>query len=195
MGISRSTLYYELARGTVEQLDSELRIHHKYFWDAGQRVYEENRKNSRPPLKLAKAQEFIRYAEQQMLEKRMSPDPLCGRARLDGTFDELVCAKTLYNYIDQSLLRVRNIDLPLRVKRKAKTGRVCKNRRLYGTSIEERPAAVGSREEFGHWEIDTVVGCSGSSEVLLTLDERMTRKRHLEKISARIAQAVEEGLK
>ena len=195
VGISRSTLYHELARGTVEQMDSELRIHYKYFWDAGQRVYEQNRRNSRPPLKLMKAQEFIRYAEQQMLEERMSPDALCGRARLEGSFDTLVCTKTLYNYIDQGLLRVRNIDLPVRVKRKTKTGRIRKNRRLYGASIEERPFAVDSREEFGHWEIDTVVGGSGSSEVLLTLDERMTRKRHILKIPSRTAREVEEGLK
>ena len=44
VGIARSTLYRELARGTVEQLDSELRVHHVYFSDTGQRVYEENRK-------------------------------------------------------------------------------------------------------------------------------------------------------
>ena len=50
----------------------------------------------------------------------MAPDPLCGRARLEGNFDETVCAKTLYNYIDQGLLRVKNIDLPLRVRRKRK---------------------------------------------------------------------------
>ena len=29
VGISRSTLYLELARGTVEQLDSELRVQNK----------------------------------------------------------------------------------------------------------------------------------------------------------------------
>ena len=83
VGIARSTLYQELARGTVEQMDSELRVYRTYFADAGQRVYEENRKNSRPPLKLMKAQEFILYAEQRMLQDKMAPDPLCGRARLE----------------------------------------------------------------------------------------------------------------
>mgnify|MGYP000526719600 CR=1 FL=1 len=48
VGIARSTLYRELARGTVEQLDSELRVHHVYFSDTGQRVYEENRKKQSP---------------------------------------------------------------------------------------------------------------------------------------------------
>ncbi len=47
VSVLRSTLYLELARGTVEQLDSELRSYHKYFWNAGQRMYEENRKSSR----------------------------------------------------------------------------------------------------------------------------------------------------
>ena len=52
-----------------------------------------------------------------------------------------------------------------------------------------------SRETFGHWEIDTGIGSADSSEVLLTLDERMTRKRHIVKLPAKTAKAVEEGLK
>ena len=176
-------------------MDSELRVHRIYFGDTGQRVYEENRKNSRPPLKLMKAQKFILYAEQMMLQAKMAPDPLCGRARLEGNFDEIVSAKTLYNYIDQGLLRVKNIDLPLRVRRKRKTYRLRKHRRCYGESIDERPVDVENRERFGHWEIDTVIGSADSSEVLLTLDERMTRKRHIVKLPAKTAKAVEEGLK
>lgn len=192
--ISRSTLYNELTRGTVEQMDSEWRTYRRYFSDVGQRVYEEHRKNSRPPLKLVKAYEFVLYAERKMLEEKLSPDAVCGRAKLEGCFEETVCTKTLYNYIDQCLLKVRNIDLPLRVRRKQKTQRDRKNRRLYGMSIEERPVEIESREEFGHWEIDTVIGNQGSLPVLLTLDERKTRQRHILKISAQTAEAVAEGI-
>lgn len=116
VGIARSTLYLELARGTVEQVDSELRLYYRYFWDAGQRVYEKNRQNSRPPLKLIPAHDFIAYAEKAMLEDKLSPDVICGRAKREGQFAVTVCTKTLYNYIDQGLLKVRNIDLLLRVK-------------------------------------------------------------------------------
>ena len=130
-----------------------------------------------------------------MLQDKMAPDPLCGRARLEGNFDETVCTKTLYNYIDQGLLRVKNIDLPLRVRRKRKAARLRKHCRCYGESIEERPVEVESRDTFGHWEIDTVTGSADSSEVLLTLDERMTRKRHIVKLPAKTAKAVEKGLK
>lgn len=193
VGIARSTLYQELARGTVEQLDSELRVKRKYFWDAGQRVYEAHRQNSRRPLKLAKAYAFVAYAETQMLEKKLAPDTICGAARRSGQFEETVCAKTLYNYIDQCLLKVRNIDLLLKVKRRQHTKAHPAHKRLYGMSIEDRPEAVDQREEFGHWEIDTVVGKKESSAVLLTLDERTTRFCHIIKISSRSAQAVEQG--
>ena len=58
-----------------------------------------------------------------------------------------------------------------------------------------RPLEVERRDTFGHWEIDAVIGNADSSEVLLTLDERMTRKRHIVKLPAKTAQAVAEGLK
>ena len=194
VGIARSTLYNELARGSVVQLDSELRQHTRYFWDAGQRVYAEHRRNSRPPLKLAKAHAFLSYAEQQMLEEKLGPATVCGAARRSGMFQEMVCAKTLYNYIDQRLLKVRNIDLLLKVKRRQSTHQAKQPRRLFGMSIEERPEVVNNREEFGHWEIDTVVGKKDSAAVLLTLDERTTKFRHIMKISNRSSEAVKQGI-
>ena len=194
VGISRSTLYNELARGSVIQMDSELRQHVRYFGDAGQRVYEKRRMNSRPPLKLAKAYEFIAYAERQILEEKLAPETICGAARRNGLFQETVCAKTLYNYIDQRLLKVRNIDLLLKVKRRQTVHQERRHKRLVGMSIDERPEIVNNREEFGHWEIDTVVGKRDTSAVLLTLDERTTGFRHMFKINSRSAEAVEEGL-
>ena len=194
VGIARSTLYLELARGTVDQIDRELRPYRRYFWDAGQRAYEENRKNSRPPMKLMKAYDFVRYAEKQILENKMSPDALCGEAKLSGKFKETVSTKTLYNYIDKRILKVRNIDLPLKVKRKSRADNCKQNRRLSGMSIEERSDEVNNRTVFGHWEIDTVVGKKESSAVLLSLDERLTRKRHLVKIPSRSSEAVRVGL-
>ena len=131
VGISRSTLYEELARGTVEQIDSNLKTYKKYFSDVGQRVYMEHRKNSRNPLKIAKAQEFIEHAEKQMLMNKLSPDAICGCARLEGKFSEMVCTKTLYNYIDQCLLKTRNIDLLLKVKLNTKALKACINLRLF----------------------------------------------------------------
>ena len=195
LGIARSTLYKELERGTATQLNSDLTEYQAYFYDVGQRVYEEHRQNSRPPLKLMKAHEFVRYADERMKNEKLSPDAVCGRARMEGLFDETVCTKTLYNYIDQCLLGVRNIDLPLRVKRKSKAHRDRVNRQLYGMSIEQRASEVENREEFGHGEIDTIVGKRESSAALLCIDERFTRRRYMVKIASRSKEAVKEGIK
>ena len=195
VGIARSTLYNELARGTVQQLGRNLEPYTRYFGDSGQRVYEHRRRNSHCPIKLAKAKKFVSFAVKQILTKHLAPDTICGLAREKGCFTEMVCSKTLYNYIERGLLKARNIDLTLKVKRKQHRKGHPQHKRLYGLSIEARPQVVNQREEFGHWEIDTVVGRRESQSVLLTLDERTTRFRHIIKIPGRSTQAVEQGLK
>ena len=192
--ISRSTLYKEIERGTVVQRRSDLTEYKKYFAETGQAVYEQNRKNSRKPLKMAEAAEFIKYAEEEILTNKMSPDVICGRAKTKSLFKKTVCTKTLYNYIDLGILKVKNIDLPLRVKLNKKSRKVRKNRRILGESIEKRPDSVNERREFGHWEIDTIAGKRNKGSVLLTLDERLTRKRIIVKIKSKTTEAVKDGL-
>lgn len=195
LGIARSTLYDELKRGTVEQLDTNLVKYKKYFADAGQRVYEEHRQNSKNPYKLAQVSDFVEYAEEQILKEKKSPDSVVGYAKKYGLFgDDIVCTKTLYNYIDLCLLKVRNIDLPLKVKLDRKVERNRQNRRILGESIEKRPEIVSQRTTFGHWEIDTIVGTVDTSSVLLTLDERHTRNRIIRKIPSRSCEDVNKAL-
>ena len=57
-------------------------------------------------------------------------------------------------------------------------------------SIDNRPEEVNSRSEFGHWEIDTVIGKRGSTSALLTLVERVTRQEIIKKIDSKTAVAV-----
>lgn len=89
---------------------------------------------------------------------------------------EMACTKTIYNYIHQSLLAIRPIDLPLLVKCSPSKTYSRQNKKRLGASIEERPSSVDTREEFGHWEIDTVRGTKNKGDqVLVTLIERKTR--------------------
>ena len=76
----------------------------------------------------------------------------------------MVCSKTLYNYVDLGLLPIKNIDLPEKLRRNTKSKRVRENRKNLGKSIEERPESVDLREEFGHWEIDSVLGKNREGE-------------------------------
>lgn len=195
VGISRSTLYEELKRGTVTQMNSDLTTRAEYFAETGQIVYEKNRQKCRKPFKIGKAKEFVEYAEEKIIKEKLSPDTVAGYAKKHKLFEETVCTKTLYNYIDNGLIKVKNIDLAQKVRRKPKKKYNREHLKKLGESIELRPESIEDREEFGHWEIDTVLGKSEADEVLLTLDERKTRKRYIMRLPAKKAQCVNEALK
>ena len=113
----------------------------------------------------------------------------------DWQAEVLVCSKTLYHYIDRCRLSVRNIDLPLKVRRKSTNQQQRKNKRILGPSIEQRPDSVLSRQEFGHWEIDTLVGRRSQDEVLLTITERKTRQEIVMRMPQRDSESVESVMK
>ena len=107
----------------------------------------------------------------------------------------MVCTKTLYNYIDLGLLDIFNADLPMKLRRNTKSYRVKKHKKNLGKSIAERPTYISEREEFGHWEIDTVVGQKSNNDcVLLTILERKTRNAIIQRIEAKTAEAVTKAL-
>ena len=74
-------------------------------------------------------------------------------------------------------LTITNKELPVKGRRKKKNKKVRRQARANaGTSIEKRPEDIDTREEFGHWEMDTVVGKRGESKhSLLVLTERKAR--------------------
>ena len=103
----------------------------------------------------------------------------------------MVCDKTLYNYVASMLLAVRNIDLPLKVRRRKHRHNIKENLKHLGRSIDERPYEIANRNEFGHWEIDTVIGSKSKSDnVVLTLVARLTRKYIALMIAGKTASAV-----
>lgn len=126
-----------------------------------------------------------------------SLDACAGKALESGKFcrDQIVCTKTLYNYVDNGLIGVRSIDLPEKLKRNTKKGKVRKHKRILGDSIEMRPESVELREEFGHWEVDTVLGSKYEDEpCTVTLTERKTRNSIWIKTAKHTADAVQEAI-
>lgn len=110
----------------------------------------------------------------------------------------LVCTQTLYKYIDKRFLEICNLDLAEKLSRRPPkhVSTAQKYRRLLGQSIEERPAEVDSREAFGHFEIDTIVGKrDGQESVILTLIERQTRFQIIRLIDGRNADSVAYAMK
>lgn len=177
LGRAHQTIANELKRGTTTQLKTGRTPYTAYFAETGQAVYERNRMNCGAKSKLLTAGEFIEFACDRILHYGWSPDAVVGFAgKQTGWKDKpMVSTKTLYNYIDMDVLNVRNIDLPMKTRRNTKAPRVRENRRILGKGIDERPSEVEERQEFGHWEIDTVEGLKSEDNALLTLVERKTR--------------------
>lgn len=196
LGRASNTIRNELKRGTVAQIKGYKTVM-IYYPDTGQLVYEANRKKCGTKFKLLQCEAFIKHATELFFDKKQSFDAICGAARRLKKFskEQMVCTKTLYNYVDAGLLKIANIDLPLKVKRSTKKARIKQHKKHLGTSIDERPAHINDRIEFGHWEIDTVIGKKDKSDaVLLTMTERNTRKEIIRKITSKTAEAVQIAL-
>ena len=175
------TIERELKRGRVKHWDSELHTLFVYSSDRGQDVHDLNATAKGPGLKLGHDYALAEFIHDHIVDHRESPDVVTYRIR-QANWGKTLCTKTLYNYIDQGLISgVSNESLwekRKRRKQRRKGVRRLAKRIAKGPSIEARPAEAESREVFGHWEMDLVVGpVRGSNAALLTLVER--KHRHL----------------
>lgn len=112
---------------------------------------------------------------------------------------ETICTATFYNYVNAGKIENFNSNLlPLKGKRKSNNlKKEGKRKRDKINSIENRPEKVNNREEFGHWEGDTVVGSSQikDSGACFTLVERMTRFQIVIKMKDRKSDTIIKAVK
>ena len=198
LGVSRSTISRELKKGAYMKRDGATwKEYEAYSADLGQQRYEETWKNKGPALKVGKDWNLLRFIEDMILNHHYSPMAVLKvieREKLK--FDTKLSLSTIYNYIRDGIflnLQLRHLPAPRREKGKKKKvqKREFKSR---GTSIEERPKFIDDREEFGHWEMDSVVGKQGSKKAALVLTERMTRKEIIEPLKDHTAREVVRAL-
>ena len=188
VGRSTRTIEREVKRGTVILLNSDLTYRKEYCADTAQNDYIDQSKNKGPGLKIGKDHKLAKYIEKKIIKDKYSPDAVIGEIKQKKKkFNTSICTKTLYNYIDQEVFaNISNKDLPVkRNKRKRKYTKVrITHKNLKGTSIEERPKHIELREEYGHWEMDCVVGkYKASGCALLVLTERKIREQIIIKMS------------
>ena len=148
-------------------------------------------------------EELSDYIETTILDKDCSPAAVLGFAMIEGKkFKTSLSVPTIYKYIAKGLfLNLTQEELPRHGKKKHKYKKVKKNksasRAPAGESIEQRPEEIDEREEFGHWEGDTVYSGKGkrkTTRALLTLTERKTRKEIIIAIPNRKAETVVKAL-
>lgn len=176
LGFSIPAIYYELRKGYYLHTNTDLTETKKYSCDKAQMKTEYENTSKGASLKLGNDYEFIQFVERKIKE-HYSPGAILGMIKRDNlNFDTKICRVTLYSYIDKGLLlNVTNKDLLRKGNKKKKYKKVRAKRACAGTSIEKRPKYIEERKEFGHWELDTVIGRRKKGEVLFVLTERMTR--------------------
>lgn len=195
LGFSLQTVYNEIRRGKYQH-EKDGFLHWRYSADRAQDIFEKKqlRKTGRP-LKIGHDITYADFLERKILRDHFSPATALAEARKHG-FTTRICVRTLYNYISQGVFyELTDADLlekPTRKPRKKREEPKIAHPKL--PSIETRPWYINQRSEQGHWEMDLVVGRSGSRPALLTLTERTTREEIIVKLPDKRAATVRRAL-
>jgi IS30 family transposase len=107
-----------------------------------------------------------------------SPEQISGRLELEHGYS-VICKETIYQFVYKKQNKEKKLweYLPRKQKhRKKQHGRSVQKERIpQRVSIHDRPKAIDTRQQFGHWEGDTVEGKRSDGDGIHTEVERMTR--------------------
>ena len=190
LGFCRQTIYNELRLGAYDYERNGF-LHTHYSPDKAQQLHNYYQTAKGRPEKIGHDRAYADYLESKMINDKFSPAAALVEARKDG-YETSVCVSTLYSYKYKGLFcNLSATDLWEKAKRKQH--KAAAEKRVphpKWPTISDRPAPVALRSDFGHWEMDLVVGCKGSSAVLLTLTERKTRREMIFKLPNRKAATI-----
>lgn len=195
LGFSRQTIYNELRRGSVSQIRNPHGIPIdtvEYSADKAQQIHNYNQTAKGRPLKIGNDHKYAEFLENKILKDKFSPAAALAAARAEG-HQTSICVATLYSYIDKRVfLNLTNKDLWVKKQQKKKKEQEEKQRIAHPKlpSIEIRPDYVSSRQEYGHWEMDLIIGKAETKPVLLTMTERVTREELIFKLPNRKAATI-----
>lgn len=179
LGFSRQSIHNEISRGTILHTKTDLTTEYVYDPYAAQYAHESASHWKGRLSVLDDCNELASIIENGVREK-LSPEVIAHNIKVmhkNGEISHKLCFKTIYNLIESGKLDVSSDDLLYGPKRHKKPHKQEKyhEKPEGGESIELRPD-ISDRVEFGHWEIDCVVGKrDGKSTCLMTLVERKTR--------------------
>ena len=192
---TEKTIRNEIKRGLVKNLTTELIEIWVYSADVAQQKYEYYLRAKGPKLKIDNDYELKEYVEKSIKEDRKSPEVIAKEIK-EMNFKTKMCARTIRNNIYAGdIYNIKSTDMiynkEYKDKNKEKT--VCE-KVPPEKSIDYRPEEANTREEYGHWEGDLVIGTKKRGAVLFTLTERKTREEIIVKIPGKKAEYVAQAL-
>jgi IS30 family transposase len=167
LGVAASTISREIKRNRCHATDGAYRPSKAQERTNGRRRRSRQVRHHAPAV--------YEWLEAQLLDKQWSPEQIADRAR--EALGVRISAMTIYRYV-RGLQRQGDAALATqlrhgRKRRRKRTFGAEKRGKLQGKPmIDTRPPAVELRQEIGHWEGDTVMGCAGERSCLLTIVER-----------------------
>ncbi|MCL2717169.1 MAG: IS30 family transposase [Lachnospiraceae bacterium] len=195
-----TTIYKEIRRGTVILRDGSTWLDIPvYCADVSQRKRQESGVKKGRKEKIGNDIKTIQYIENKILNEKFSPDAIAMRMKNDDSIKTKLCTGTIYRYIYTGMfenLDETHLAYERKGYKKPEMPRRVSYKMLGAKTIEERPKEVNKREEYGHWEIDTVVsgkdesGKMKSTACILVLTERAKREQINRKIADRKKETV-----
>lgn len=192
---TEKTIRNEIKRGLVKNLTTELIEIWVYSADVAQQKYEYYLKAKGPKLKIDNDYELKEYVEKSIKEDKKSPEVIAKEIKT-MKFKTQMCARTIRNNIYAGdIYDIKSSDMIYNkeYKEKNKDKTVCE-KVPPEKSIDYRPEEANTREVYGHWEGDLVIGTKKRGSVLFTLTERKTREEIIVKIPGKKAEYVVRAL-
>lgn len=192
---TEKTIRNEIKRGLVKNLTTDLIEIWVYSADVAQQRYEYYLKAKGPKLKIDNDYELKEYVEKSIKEDKKSPEVIAEDIK-KMKFKTTMCARTIRNNIyagDIYDIKATDMIYKKKYKNKNKEKTVCEKVPAE-KSIDYRPEEANTREVYGHWEGDLVIGTRKRGSVLFTLTERKTREEIIVKIPGKKAEYVAQAL-
>lgn len=205
LGVNKSTISRELRKRIKSKINIKFGTTKNlpYSADLAHDDYLFKRGMSKAVYLVDQYPKLKKYIEDKVLIDKWAPDVIAGYINkhelyLQDGFTS-ISTTTIYRAIHYGLLKIRKKDTRRMLKFEKKN--IVKYNKPISASKKEnsivlRPLTVESREEFGHWEIDTVIGSkTGKNSCLLTLTERTTRFELIFKLNSKTADEVAKSLR
>ena len=182
---TEKTIRNEIKRGLVKNLTTLLEEIWVYSADVAQQRYEYYLRAKGPKLKIDNDYELKEYVEKSIKKDKKSPEVIAEEIK-EMNFKTRMCARTIRNNIasgDIYEIKPKDMIYNKKYKDKNKDKKICESIPPE-KSIDYRPEEANTREEYGHWEGDLVIGKKKKGAVLLTFTERKTREEIIVKRKA-----------
>jgi len=189
INVNRSTISREISKRSKEVWNKNL-TNSKIVYNAEEahRDYKSNRANSFNTPIVFKNPNLKAFIEKKIKDDKWSPDAIAGYLKNNSekfVFNSKISTSTIYEAIHKRRLDVTKFDTRRMVSIKQRSKDEIKEQKASKKhkSIHLRSDFIETREEFGHWEMDCMIGkAKGQNEVLLTLTERKYRYEIIIKI-------------